>query len=423
MRLLRNPLAQFLGAGILIIVVAMLAVLRLSDTAAQEEAIDDAVATTELLAESVAEPAIPRGLVDGDPGAIDRFDRAVSERLLVGDVQRIKIWNKDGRIVYSDETELINQTFAFGGEELAVLTAGGHDAEQSDLAKPENQFERSSGGLLEVYTRIWSPEGVPLLFEVYYSAEDIEDRKARVFSAFRPITLGGMTALVVAAVPLLWVLTRRLDRTARDRERLLRSAVDASLAERRRIARDLHDTVVQDLAGTAFALSASARDGGAARDELDRMGRSVRSSLRSLRSLLVEILPPNLATSGLHAALEDLVATAANRGVIVEVEADDLEGVDNNTAGLVWRVAQEAVRNTLRHAEAEHLHVRVTTAGPTVLLEVIDDGRGFDPNEAGDRTHFGLRGMESLIHDAGGHLEVTSAPGQGTRVRLQLEAR
>ena len=401
MRLLRNPLAQFLGAGILIIVVAMLAVLRLSDTAAQQEAIDDAVATTELLADSVAEPAIPRGLVDGDPGAIDRFDRAVSERLLVGDVQRIKIWNKDGRIVYSDETELINQTFAFGGEELEVLTAGGHDAEQSDLTKPENRFERTSGGLLEVYTRIWSPEGVPLLFEVYYSAEDIEDRKARVFSAFRPITLGGMTALIVAAVPLLWVLTRRLDRTARD----------------------LHDTVVQDLAGTAFALSASARDGGAARDELDRMGRSVRSSLRSLRSLLVEILPPNLATSGLHAALEDLVATASNRGVIVEVEADDLEGVDNDTAGLVWRVAQEAVRNTLRHAEAEHLHVRVTTAGPTVLLEVVDDGRGFDPNEAGDRTHFGLRGMESLIHDAGGHLEVTSAPGQGTRVRLQLEAR
>ncbi len=423
MRLLRNPLAQFLGAGILIIVVAMLAVLRLSDTAAQQEAIDDAVATTELLAESVAEPAIPRGLVAGDPGAIDRFDRAVSERLLVGDVQRIKIWNKDGRIVYSDETELINQTFAFGGDELEVLTAGGHDAEQSDLGKPENRFERTSGGLLEVYTRIWSPEGVPLLFEVYYSAEDIEDRKARVFSAFRPITLGGMTALIVAAVPLLWVLTRRLDRTARDRERLLRSAVDASLAERRRIARDLHDTVVQDLAGTAFALSASARDGGAARDELDRMGRSVRSSLRSLRSLLVEILPPNLATSGLHAALEDLVATAANRGVIVEVEADDLEGVDNDTAGLVWRVAQEAVRNTLRHAEAEHLYVRVTTAGRTVLLEVVDDGRGFDPNEAGDRTHFGLRGMESLIHDAGGHLEVTSAPGQGTRVRLQLEAR
>ena len=423
MRLLRNPLVQFLGAGVLIIVVVMWAVLRLSDDAASEEAIEDAIATTELLAESVAEPAIPRGMVNGEAGAIDRFDRAVRSRLLVGDVKRIKIWNKSGRIVYSDEGSLIDQSFTLGEEEVEVLTAGGHDAEASDLGKPENRFEKSSGGLLEVYTRIWSPEGVPLLFEVYYSAKDIEERKSEVFSAFRPITLGGLIALVILAAPLLWVLTRRLERTARDRERLLRSAVDASLAERRRIARDLHDTVVQDLAGTAFALSASARDGGATRTELERLGQSVRGSLRSLRSLLVEILPPNLATSGLHAALEDLVATAAGNGVAVEVEADGLAGVDNATAGLVWRVAQEAVRNTLRHAQAEHLNVRVSTVNGTVLLEVTDDGKGFDPHEAGDRTHFGLRGMESLIADAGGNLQVTSSPGQGTRVRLELEAR
>ena len=423
MRLLRNPLAQFLGAGLLIIVAVMIAVLRASDGAAQDEAIQDAIATTELLATSVAEPAIPKGMVNGERGAIDRFDRAITERLLVGDVQRVKIWNKEGEIVYSDETHLINEKFQLGEEEIAVLNAGGNEAEESDLSKPDNRFERTSGGLLEVYTRIWSPEDVPLLFEVYYSAEDIEKQKAQVFSAFRPVALGGLVALVVAAVPLLWVLTRRLDRTARDRERLLRAAVDASLAERRRIARDLHDTVVQDLAGRAFALSASAKDGGASRQELARLGQSVRGSLRSLRSLLVEILPPNLATSGLHAALDDLVATAANAGVAVEVQADDLEGVDNETAGLVWRVAQEAVRNTLRHAQAEHLVVRVAVIGRTVVLEVVDDGKGFDPHEARDRTHFGLVGMESLISEAGGNLQVTSAPGEGTRVRLEVEAR
>jgi len=423
MRLLRNPLVQFLAAGVVIIAVVMWSVYFFSDQAAQRSAIDDAISTTELLAESVAEPAIPRGMVEGDAGAIDRFARAITPRLVVGDVQRVKIWTSDGRIVYSDEGELIGQSFDLGDEEIDVLTAGGHDAEESDLTKPENRFERTSGGLLEVYTRIASPEGVPLLFEVYYSAEDIEARKSDVFATFRPITLGGLVALVILAAPLLWVLTRRLDRIARDRERLLRSAVDASLAERRRIARDLHDTVVQDLAGTAFSLSASARDGGASRQELDRMGQSVRGSLRSLRSLLVEILPPNLATSGLHAALEDLVATAAGAGVAVEVQADDLAGVDNETAGLVWRVAQEAVRNTLRHAKAEHLLVRVTVFDRRVVLEVIDDGKGFDPSEARDRTHFGLVGMESLIADAGGNLQVTSAPGEGTRVRLELEAR
>ena len=240
MRLLRSPLAQFLLAGAVVVAVVFWATGRLSGQAATTEAIDDALATTQLLAKSV-EPELPKGLVDGDPAAIDHFDRTVLQRLLVDDVQRIKIWNKDGRVVYSDATKLIGQEFELGEDEWAVLTGGGEDAEASDLSKPENRFEKGEGGLLEVYTRIVSPEGEPLLFEVYYSAADIDAQRAEVFEAFRPITLGGIAALVLAAVPLLWVLTKRLERSARERERLLMAAIDASDAERRRIARDLHD--------------------------------------------------------------------------------------------------------------------------------------------------------------------------------------
>ncbi len=113
-----------------------------------------AVATTRLLAHSVAEPAVPEGLVDGDPGAIDRFDQTVVRRLAVDDVKRIKIWNSDGRIVYSDDTRLIGEEFALGDDERAVLAAGGTEAEQSDLSSRRTRYERGSGGLLEVYTRI-----------------------------------------------------------------------------------------------------------------------------------------------------------------------------------------------------------------------------------------------------------------------------
>ena len=420
MRLLRNPLTQFLAAGALTVLVVSLATGRLSAEAASQEAIDDAVATTEVLARSVAEPAVPPGLVDGDAAAIDRFDRTVLRWLLVDDVQRIKIWAADGTIVYSDATRLIGERFRLGDDERAVLTEGGRDAEESDLGKPENRFEQASGGLLEVYTRIRAPEGDPLLFEAYFSAADIEARRQQVFAAFRPITLGGLAALVAVTVPLLWVLTRRLDRSARERERLLEAAVDASDAERRRIARDLHDSVVQDLAGTAFSLAASARDGGAGPDELDRLGGSVRSSLRALRSLLVEIHPPDLTTGGLHAALEDLVAGADGSGVDATVETGDLTGLDDRGAALVWRVAQEAVRNALRHARARHLLVRVERDSAGTTLEVSDDGVGFEPGEALDRTHFGLRGLESLVADAGGRIEVRSAPGAGTTVRLEL---
>jgi signal transduction histidine kinase len=420
---LRNPVTQFLVAGFLVVLVVLVATGRLSGRAAAQEAIDDAVATTELLARSVAEPALPRGLVDLDAGAVDRFDRAVLERLLVDDVERIKIWDADGRIVYSDRTQLIGDTYELGDDERAVLASGRLDAEESDLSRPENRYERTSGGLLEVYTRIRSPEGEPLLFEVYYAASDIEQRRAAVLSAFRPITIGGMLALVALATPLVWMLTRRLERAARERERLLRSAVDASDAERRRIARDLHDSVVQDLAGTAFALSASAKDGGATTEVLQHNAASIRESLRSLRSLLVEIHPRDLRTVGLGAALDDLVAPAAAQGVRARVETAGVGELHPDDAALIWRVAQEAVRNSLRHAAAEELSVEVRDDGRTVVLEVVDDGRGFDPDEARDRTRFGLRGLVSLIEDAGARLEVVSAPGAGTTVRLEVGRR
>ena len=422
MRLLRSPLAQFLLAGAVVVAVVFWATGRLSGQAATTEAIDDALATTQLLAKSV-EPELPKGLVDGDPAAIDHFDRTVLQRLLVDDVQRIKIWNKDGRVVYSDATKLIGQEFELGEDEWAVLTGGGEDAEASDLSKPENRFEKGEGGLLEVYTRIVSPEGEPLLFEVYYSAADIDAQRAEVFEAFRPITLGGIAALVLAAVPLLWVLTKRLERSARERERLLMAAIDASDAERRRIARDLHDSVVQDLAGTAFSLSAAAKAGGASGEELARLSTSVRGSLPGLRSLLVEIHPPDLSTSGLRAALEDLVASSEARKVTSEVETGDLSGLDDRSAALVWRVAQEAVRNALRHSGASHLRVRVDREGTVTVLEVADNGNGFDPHAtrpSADGSHFGLRGLESLVRDAGGRIAVRSAPGAGTTVRLEL---
>ncbi len=106
MRVIRSPVAQFLVAGFLTALLIAAGTWVLSGRAANTEATTDARATTEILAHSVAEPTIPRGLATGDPGAIDRFDRQV-DRLLVPDVLRIKIWGADGTIVYSDKNALI----------------------------------------------------------------------------------------------------------------------------------------------------------------------------------------------------------------------------------------------------------------------------------------------------------------------------
>ena len=446
-RHLANPVVQFLAAGLVVLVVVVLVTLRLSREAADDEALKNARETTALLGTSVAQPAMPRGLVEGRPSAVRTFDQRARDRLVVGDVKRIKIWRRDGTIVYSDKAQLIGNRFDLGEEELEVLEHGGNDAEVSDLSEPENRYERAVGGdLVEVYSRIRSPEGEPLLFEAYYSAADIAKQRAQVYDRFQPIALGGLLVLVALTTPLLWGLTRRLDRTRRDRQRLLEAAADASESERRRIARDLHDVVVQDLAGTSFALSATLRDPRTSPDTAQRlapMSDSLRSSLRALRSLLVEIYPPDLDADGLTAALQDLVAPAAGAGVTPTVEVYDVGEVSDESIRLVWRVAQEAVRNAIRHANARHLTVQVRTDGDLLHLDVTDDGDGFGetaakpvpasigaasvtggrrgaPAGASAAAGIGLRSLRDLIREAGGRLDVRSTPGHGTTVHLEV---
>lgn len=413
----------FLVVGLLAFVAIVLGARVLTARAANDEALSDAQRFTEVLARSVAQPDIPRGLVRGEPGAVDRFDRLATDRLLVGDVRRVKIWAADGTIVYSDEVRLIGERFDLGAEEREILDAGGTDAEVTDLDKPENRYEQPGGGLVEVYTRIRSPEGEPLLFEAYYTVEGIEARQAAVIRPFQRITLGALVVLVCVATLLLWLLTRREARAAAERERLLLSAASASEAERRRIARDLHDGVVQDLAGTAFTLAAVAREADEpVRSTVGAASGSLRENLRALRSLLVEIHPPDLTAANLPAALEDLCAPAAAQAVDATVRVAELGEVGEDRAGLVWRVAQELVRNTLRHARARTMDIDLRRVDGVLVLEVEDDGVGFDPAAVSTTAHYGLRGLQALVRDSGGTLVIDARPGAGTRVRLEVPA-
>jgi two-component system, NarL family, sensor kinase len=423
-RLLRNPLVQFLVASLLLFGATWWATGRLSERAGRSEAVADARVTTELLAHSVAEPAIPRRLVVGDAGAIDRFDRAVLSRLMVGDVRRIKIWRADGTIVYSDETQLIGKRFPLDEEQRQVLASGATEGGVSDLRRRENRFETEENGLLEVYTRIESPEHRPLLFEAYYSVATVQQRATEVLTPFRRITAGGLLAILLLGVPLIGALTMRLTRAAKARERLMLRAIDSSEAERRRIARDLHDGVVQELAGTAFALSGSARDPGlppAVRTDLDRSGEAVRRSLRQLRSLLVEIHPPGLDAGSLASSLEDLAAPAVSAGTATTVSVTGIEGAPDHVVTLIWRAAQESIRNAVRHAHASRLTVEVTGDARQVRLVVKDDGVGFEPASRSAAGSYGLRGLKSLVEDGGGVVDVESSPGAGTTVRLVVD--
>ncbi len=418
-----RPVIQFVAAGIVALVILLVASGWLTKRAATAEAIVVARSTTQLLATTVVEPALSRGLVQGRTVSIDRFDRLALRRLIVGDVLRIKIWDASGRIVYSDKTQLIGDRFTLGAEERAVLDNGGTAAQVSDLTAPENRYERSFGQLLEVYAQVWVPGGRKLMFEAYYSYADVSRRSAQVLKEFRPITVAGLVIFVALTVPLVWVLARRLDASAAERERLLMAAVEASEHERRRIARDLHDGVVQDLAGISFGASATARelsDRPEVARRLEALGLGVRRSLRTLRSLLVEIYPPDLATEGLAAALDDLLAPAVAAGIDVDLQVADTTGVRPDASALAWRVAQEAVRNAVRHGRPQSIRVTVTVSADLLVLIVVDDGAGFVPASVPRGDHLGLRGLRDLIIEAGGALEIESAPGVGTTVRLEI---
>ena len=97
--------------------------------------------------------------------------------------------------------------------------------------------------------------------------------------------------------------------------------------------------------------------------------------------------------------------------------------LDDKTIGLLWRVAQESVRNATRHGSPTRIAVRVHTSARGAELEVLDDGVGFDVSQAPTPGHFGLRGLHDLADEAGGRLDVLSAPGSGTRVHLEVFAR
>ena len=139
----------------------------------------------------------------------------------------------------------------------------------------------------------------------------------------------------------------------------------------------------------------------------------------------MEIYPRALRDHGLSAALPDLAAPLAARGVDVTLDVPDQLAVSEQTEQLIFRTAQEAIRNIGAHADAGHASIEVAQTNESLTLRVTDDGRGFDPASVAERReagHMGLSILEELARSAGGTLAVESAPGEGTTVRLQVPA-
>jgi two-component system NarL family sensor kinase len=397
-------------------------------------AIDEAKRETRTRAQEagqLVEANVADGLLTGKPAAVGAVDDLVVSRVLSDSIVRVKIWSPDGRVLYSDDPAQIGGHYALDADQRDLLREGGAEVEVSDLSRPENALDRGQGDLIEAYTRIRTPSGTPVLFEVYQRFGSVTADARRLLRTLAPPILGAIGLIVLIQVPLLWSLTRRLQRGHEEREALLGNAIAASARERRRVASYLHDGPVQEIAGLAYSLApladqADARgakeEAGVLRTTIDRLRRTV----RDLRALLVELHPPHLAAAGLESAIADLVSPLSEAGVEVSVSIEGAEQVDREQEALIYRVAQEAVRNVIAYADAREVRVELTVNGGLARLVVSDDGRGFDPAIREQRLaegHLGLSLAEELARQSGGSLEISSSEGAGTQVELEVPPR
>lgn len=419
-----SAVARFAITGLAGLALLTFVAIQLLSSRGTSEAIRNAKSVTQLAGRGVVAPYITPALLAGQPAAITALDRTVRARLLEDPVVRVKIWEAGGRIVYSDEHRLIGARYPLRDEEANALRTGGVAAEVSDLTRPENRFERQYHKLLEVYLGLKSTNGKPVLFELYQRFSSIAASGNRLFRAFFFPAVAVLVLVWLAQIPLAVSLARKLQRGQREREALLQRAIEASEFERRRIARDLHDGPVQDLAGVSYTLSSAIGEAEAVDPELagalKQSSRQTRDSIRALRTLLVDIYPPRLHSEGLIAAVSDLLSPLAAAGLEVTLDADPHLRLPPGVEAVLFRVAQESLRNVLEHAQATSASVHVDATDGMVTLEVKDDGRGISEVPADRDEHFGLRMLEDLARDSGGALELDSAAGQGTKVRLQI---
>jgi len=433
----RRVVVQVVAAIVGVLLVVGLAGVTVVRRIAEREAVNDAAQQTDLLAVSVIMPALPEALADGDAAARAAFDEVVRGRVLGDRFVRVKVWSPTGTVLYSDATALVGARFTLDEGARAVLSAPATVAEVSDLGRPENVHERGQGRLLEVYRPVWTPSGRPLLFETYTRYGTVTSRTGDLWRGFGGIVISSLLLFLVLLLPLLWTLLDRQRRALAQREHLLRLAVDASEEERRRIAADLHDGVVQELvaaslavavaaerpaAGTATAAGTTAGTAG-----LRDSAAAVRAAVAGLRTLLVDIYPPTLRTAGVAGALEDLAAQVRVRGpeVVVEVDREVADALPDGTQRLVYRIARETLRNAAKHSGAARVTVTLGRHGDGVRLEVRDDGAGFVPDRAAVDArpgHLGLRLLADLAAEHGARLAVSSAPGAGCRWRLDVDA-
>jgi two-component system NarL family sensor kinase len=394
---------------------------------AERQVLVDAERFSSLLGNALVGPRVTPALLAGDPAARSELDSLIQHRLVRHtSLRRVKVWSSSGRVLYSDDAREVGHSFPLNASQRDALRTGKPVAEVSDLSREESELERRFGPrLLEIYTMVRSDDGQRVLFEAYISYDQVRDQRAAVFTMLSLLAAAGVVLfagfqVALGRMNLRWV--RRREEDLRERALLL------SDRARERVARDLHDGTVQDLVGASYVVDGALQSiRGRGMKETERLmegaASSVRSSIHSLRSVMIEVYPRTIQERGLAAALNDLARPMRTRGLNVEVSVDVHGHVSAETTEALYRAAQEAVRNILHHARAAAVRLCVDAAADAtyVRMRIIDDGVGLPPGRVrSPEGHLGLHALTDIVAERHGCLEIWSAPGKGTDVRMEM---
>jgi two-component system NarL family sensor kinase len=369
-----------------------------------------------VVAGSVIAPRLTPQLVAGSAPAKARLDLAVDRLETTTPVVSVAVRDAGGDVVWSDDQS---------------ATSGPLRADQRTALRDGTLVLASTDGSaqdrLTASVGVQDTGGAPLLVQVTGRQDDLADAEARsTWMTFAPLALGAVLLLELVQLPGVWRLAHRVRRHEWTEAAMREAAGAATGLERRRIAREVHDDVLPGLHALVYELDAQRltrthRNGEAAL--LDRAAEELRSGIRRLRALLLDLSRQGLPPEGLGAALAEAADRMAATGVQVSVRAADVDDLPRPAAEVLYRCAQEALRNVAAHSGAERVDLAITVDAVAATMTVDDDGRGFEGPRLAERRaagHLGLQALGDLVADQGGSLTASSSPGQGTRIVVRV---
>jgi two-component system NarL family sensor kinase len=428
-RSVRRLTAALIVTALVAFAIVATAAVLIAKRIARDDALHEAVRVAQNTADVLFAPTMP-GVLVGDPAAVAKLDEAVNVRRERGLIARVKVWDLSGRILYSDDRAAVGRRFELEPDVRAAINRGTSRADISDLQEEENVTEVGlADRLVEVYTPLTLADGRRFAFELYSSYDRVSAHEHRLIRQIVPFALLSLAVLIILQLPVSVWLVRRVANASAERAALLGRVLTVSDNERRSIAHDLHDGVVQQLAGVGYALNAlSARIPADSKDDTGqlyaRMTGALQDSVRSLRTLIVDIYPPDLNMAGMAAALEDLAVPLRAAGVAVDVEVGKSAAsapASSDAIAMLYRSARECITNVAKHAHAGRVGITLRRTNEVIVLSVEDDGVGLPAGAIERRDgHLGLRLLRDAIEHMGGGLIASSRAPRGASIVIEV---